>query len=291
MKTHLILLLLLTVNFCISFNANAEPTPRWVKKGVKELNQKRTNDSYSFHIFHHEDVDRNRFEVDNFKSLLEYVDSVYDVDQSQIFVDSIPANGSLPTTYEVSFNKDGKENTVYAQLVDHYSKFEDYPNGEYDYNLYQLYAISEEGVNKPDFDKFALSRNYGAKPVLMSIIPGLGQIYKGQQAKGYAILGVEAAMVASIIYATTQVNKWNNLAYQNQGVFDYYQSKADTFRQWRAFCYIAGGALYIYNLLDAALYKGARYVEIERNNQPNAEMTFVPSFSPEFLGLNININF
>ena len=47
--------------------ANAEPLPRWVKKGVTELDKKRTNRSYGFHIFHEEDQNKTIFELNRFK--------------------------------------------------------------------------------------------------------------------------------------------------------------------------------------------------------------------------------
>lgn len=269
--------------------ANAEPTPRWVKKGVAELDKMRTNTTYSFHIFHEEDQNQTVFELNRFKPLIDYVDKAYGVSQPEIFVDSIPANGSLPTTYTLNFTKDGTAQTVYARLVDSYSKMTDYADNTSDYNFWQLYAISEPGIS-PDFDRFILKRKYGVKPLFMSLIPGLGQIYKGESAKGYSILGVEAAMVASIIFATTQANKWNDYAHKRPEFYDNYQSKADTFRQWRTFCYVAGGALYLYNLLDAALAKGARYVEVKRPDAPDMRFTFSPVVTPDYLGVGININ-
>lgn len=273
------------------FDSMAEPTPRWVSKGVKELNKKRTNDSYGFHIFHSVDADQRVFEWDRFKPLLDYVDSTYSVKREEIFVDSIPANGALPTTYMLRFNKNGEDQTVYAQLVDQCMKFEDYADNYFEYNLYQLYAISEPGVTEPDFDKFSLKRKYGPEPVLMSIIPGLGQIYKGEKAKGYSFMAIEAAMIGTIIFSTTQVHRWMSLGHRHPDVYTYYRSKALTFRQLRAFCCIAGGGLYIYNLFDAAFAKGARYVEIKRNNQPNVMMSFAPVFDPYMLGVGVNITF
>lgn len=280
--------------FIISFFSpvflNAEPTPRWVKKGVKELDKKRSNDSYSFHIFHQSKENKYNFEIDHFKPLIDYVDSEYHVSNPELIVDSIPSNGTLPTTYMITFEKDGKENTVYARKVDGYQKFEDYPDGSFDYKSYQLYAISNPGVTTPSFDQFVLTRKYGIKPVFMSIIPGLGQIYKGEAAKGYSFLGVEAAMVVSIIYSSDRVHHWIKQAKQNPEFYDSYDSKAKSFRDWRMFCFIAGGGLYIYNLLDAAIAKGARYVEVKRNKAPDMQVSFVPVFSPEMLGLGININ-
>lgn len=290
-KNYIFIFIIFIISFFSAVHLNAEPTPRWVKKGVNELNRQRTNESYSFHIFHSVDADKREFEWNRFKPLYEYIDSTYHVSKSEILTDSIPANGSIPTTYTLSFDKDGKLYNVQARLVDQYMKFEDYVDNSFEYNLYQLYAISEPGFGKPDFDQILLKRKYGYKPVLMSIIPGLGQIYKGEIAKGYSFLGIEAAMIASIVYSSTKIHKWVNLAHRYPEFYDNYQSKATTFRQWRMFCFIAGGGLYVYNLFDAAFAKGARYVEIKRNNLPNVQMTFLPVFNSDILGLGMNIRF
>lgn len=283
----IVIFAILSVLFTVTIKA--ETTPRWVRKGVAELDKKRTNPSYGFHIFHEENQNKTIFELNRLKLLLEYVDKTYGVSQSEIIVDSIPANGTFPTTYTLNFSKDGNMQTVYARQIDSYFKMTDYADNTSDYNFWQLYAISEPGAT-PDFDKFVLKRKYGVKPLFMSIIPGLGQIYKGKPAKGYSFLGVETAMVASIIFATTQANKWNKLAHEHPEFFDNYQSKADSFRQWRTFCYVAGGTLYLYNLLDAAIAKGARYVEVKRPDAPDMQFTFSPVVTPDYLGVGININ-
>ena len=281
------------IGLCLLCNlsATAETKPRWVKKGVKELNNKRSNDNYSFHMFHSIDADKKVFEWNPFKPLLDYVDSTYKVPSAQLFVDSIPSNGTLPTTYRVSFDKAGQPHAVYAQLVDEYMKFDDYADNSYEYNLYQLYAISDEDAGANVFDQFTLKRKYGALPVVMSIIPGLGQIYKGQTAKGYTFLGTEVVMIAGIIYSTTQVHRWMDQAHKYPVFYANYRSKAKTARQFRAFCAIAGGGLYIYNLFDAAFSKGARYVEVKRRNQTDAQMTFMPVIDPDMMGLGVNITF
>ena len=291
MKNNYIFIVIILILYLFSGRAvHAEPTPRWVKKGVKELNKKRSNDSYSFHIFNQSEENKTTFEIKPFQPLLDYVDSIYHVDKTNLVVDSIPGNGTLPSTYMVTFNQDGEENAVYARMVDSFQKYENYPDGFFDYDFYQLYAISNPGFSTPDFDQFSLRRRYGVKPVLMSIIPGLGQIYKGETAKGYSFLGVEAAMVTSIIVATDRANHWAGVAKKHPQFFENYNSKARSFRKWRTFCFIAGGGLYIYNLLDAAFAKGARYVEVKRTNSQNLQFSFEPVFSPEMLGVGININ-
>lgn len=272
------------------FMAKGEQTPRWVSKGVEELEKKRTNNTYNFITVKTTDNNRINYEIEPHRALVHHIDSVYNEGKGSVFLDSLSSSSGQPVTYILSFNNNDKPGVVYARLVDSFSRFEEYADGYYEYNTWQLYAISEPDVT-PRFDNFTLSTNYGGAPVGMSLIPGLGQIYKGQKAKGYSIMGAEALLIAGVIYCTPHFNHYINLAHENPELYNEYRSKATTYQQLRLFCAITGVGLYIYNLLDAAFYKGARYVEIKRENSPSMELTFSPLLSPEMAGLGFNLKF
>lgn len=266
-----------------------EPSPRWVRKDVKELNDKRSNETYRFHVFHMFDADKMTFEMDRFKPLLEYIHTTFNVEE--VTLDRLPAVGSQLETQMLSFDYEGMPIVMYAQLVDEYVKFEEYADSSFEYNLYQLYAISEPNIS-PVFDDFTLNRRYKGAAVAMSIIPGLGQIYKGQTSKGYTIMGAEALLIGGMIYTSIEMNNRIKLRDENPEYYASYQSNVDTFKQLRMFCAIAGAGLYVYNLLDAALVKGARYVEIKRKDTPAMELSFAPMVMPTgATGVGVNLKF
>lgn len=281
--------LICSIITCSSYSIKAETTPRWVSKGVDELNKERSNQSYSFQVFHLQDEKKTNFDFNPLSPLTDYVCKKFDVPEENLEIVEEGSGSGFPT-YMISFNQKGKPTVVYARVVDYFNKFDDYPDGSTNYNIWQLYAISDPDV-LPEFDEFVKKDRYNGTPLAMSIIPGLGQIYKGQKAKGYSILGVEAAMVASIIYSTTQVHKWNNQASKHPEFYDNYRSKATTFKQWRAFCLVAGGGLYVYNLLDAALSKGARYIQIKRKSEHSGQIMVMPFFTTESAGVGMAIRF
>lgn len=288
---------LLALIVCVTFfsTANAEPTPRWVTKGVKELDKGRSNDSYSFHVFHTYNADESFLAYSRFQPLLDYVKATYGVEHDALSFDSIPGAGKLPTTYYVDFMKDGEPLHVEAQLVDSYTKFDDYADGEWEYNLWQLYAISQAGVT-PRFDDFKVTRDYNIESTAMSLVPGLGQIYKGQKAKGYTIMGAEALMIIGVVYGTVDANYYWKLEREQRklghtDIADSYHSKAATGQQLRLFCAITGAGIYVYNLLDAAFSKGARYVEIKRKKAPSMELTFTPVMSYNEAGVGMRLKF
>lgn len=279
--------------FCLLFTATmyAEITPRWVTKGANELDKMRSNRTYRFQVFHTYDADKKTMEVNRYRPLLDYVLATYGGSKADVDLEIRPsADGKTPATCIITFVRNGQPAVVYAQMVDDFVKFEDYANGSFEYNLYQLYAISEPNV-EPRFDSFEVTRRYDGVPAAMSLVPGLGQIYKGQKAKGYSFLGTEIALAGSIVFATTQMHKNDDLANKNPGVADSYQSKVTTFRQFRTFCAVAGAGLYVYNVFDALFVKGARRVTVKRKDAPNLELSFEPTAAPDMTGVGIKLKF
>ena len=288
MSIRIITMLLVAVA-CMT--ASAQTKPRWVQKRVKAMNNERSNNSYGFYTFATFGADINQLETERFKPLMEYVSKEYGTDIGGIKFDSLGSDSCSRTTYRLSFlTQDGKVSEVFAQLVDDWSRYEDNVDS-WGFELHQLYAVSERNV-QPQFDNFRLTDNYGAKPLFLSIIPGLGQIYKGQNVKGYAILGAEALLLAGGIYSVTEVGRYNRLAKKDSGVYNSYQSNATTYRQIRNACFIAGGTLYIYNLIDAAISKGKRRVVVERQNNTGAEFAFSPVISEcGGIGVGMSVKF
>lgn len=278
-KTNISIPLILFLLLTASFSVGATQKPVWVKKGVTELNRERSNDTYSFHIMHSSDENSRPFKVGTFKSLLDYVDNTYHVSRSQCSLDSIVGTGS-PVTYKVSFDYNGEPSVIYARLVDQYSQFENYADDSFEYDVYQLFAISNRNV-VPQFDDFTVKPISNAAPTAMSIIPGLGQIYKGEKTKGFIILGAEVLTIGGIIYTTAEMNSYKNQAKKDPAHAENYMKKRDTFRGLRIYFFISGGAIYVYNLLDAALTKGPNHVEIKRNNAPDMQLSFSPVVYPE----------
>lgn len=288
MKKIAVLLFVIVLHFVI---ADAQPKPHWVQKGVKSMNNECSNKSYGFHTFATFGADINQLETERFKPLMEYVSKEYGIDIGGMKLDSLNSDGCSRTTYRLSFlSQDGEASEVFAQLVDDWSRYEDNVDS-WGFELHQLYAVSERNV-QPQFDNFRLTSNYGIKPLFLSIIPGLGQIYKGQRAKGYAILGAEALLLAGGVYSVTEVGRYNRLAKKNPWVDDNYQSNATSYRHIRNACFIAGGALYIYNLIDAAISKGKRRVVIEQQNNAGAEFAFSPVISEcGGIGVGMSVKF
>lgn len=267
----------------------AQTKPRWVQKGVKSLNKERIDKNYRFCEFTTSGTDVTRLQADRFQPLLEYIGAQYGANPDMMQLDSVEYAGR--TTYRISFLSGGQPAEVQAQRIDAWSQLDD-NIGISQMQLSQLYAVSDKDAS-PVFDHFTLTDRYGAKPAWMSIIPGVGQIYKGQAAKGYTLLGVEAALIGASIGTAIEMNRYKRLEKNDPGNKPSWDSNISTFRTLRNASLIIAGGIYIYNLIDAAVAKGARRVLIKQPDNRNtaAEISFAPALSPFGVGMGAVVRF
>lgn len=272
----------------LSAAASAQTKPQWVQNGVKALNRARSNDGYEFRTFTTTGQNIRTLEAQGLMPLKEYAGGLYGVGAEQMLVDTLDLGGG-ETALRISLPSSDGSSQLCAQLVDEWSQFND-DIDEWGFDLHRLYAISE-GSAAPQFDDFTLTSNYGLKPMWMSLIPGVGQIYKGQKAKGYAILGSEVVLAGVAIYSAAEMARYNRLARKSEAGYDSYKSTVATFRSVRNAALIVGGALYVYNLVDAAVAKGARRVVVKRPDSPSAEFAFVPVVTECGAGVGVAVTF
>ena len=93
---------------------------------------------------------------------------------------------NVDSKFTIEITEKGKLIEVTCQVLDEYWERS---KGEYD--VYRLYAVNNpksqgKGLENANFSK---TTSYGAAPVFYSLIPGVGQIYKGSTTKGSIILG------------------------------------------------------------------------------------------------------
>lgn len=273
-------------------SAQVPPKPLWVIKGVDHLNKHRISKDYEFVAFNHKLIDREVINYDNLALLRQNMALHFNVSPDNITIDSIADPQLDRPTFSISFpdlDNDGLTR-VYVQTVDSYRRYDDNIDGSYDYVLDQLYAISEKDTT-PSFDNFEVTRKYNGLPVAMSLVPGLGQIYKGQAAKGYSILSAEILFCAAITYGELTRAYYMRQARKNPGSYDSWKSKANTFRAVRNIGIVLASATYLYNIFDAAFAKGAPHVVISRKNSSPADLVIVPHASPMHLGASLAFTF
>lgn len=158
---------------------------------------------------------------------------------------------------EIETVVDGEKFDLQAVKVDEYANRS---NGYI--TLHTLYMVAL--CDDPVFDRTYLTTSYGATPVVMSIIPGLGQWYKGSKVKGVCMFAAEAVSVAGIIFCDNQRASYIKKAKEQPKFAKDYGNKADSWETGRNVCIGVAAGIWVYNIVDAIVAKGARRVVVNR---------------------------
>lgn len=160
------------------------------------------------------------------------------------------------------------------------------------YRHYTLYQISMN-PNIP-FENTELTSKYGFRGVWRSaLVPGWGQLYKGSKTKGAFILGGTVALAGGIIYAENKRVSYNRNLAESYGSDRkrFYADKASTMSNVRNICIGGAIALYIYNLIDAAVSSGAKRVKVTKRGGAAPNFTLLPTATPNMTGVSLTYNF
>lgn len=176
---------------------------------------------------------------------------------AEIQLEQENGKSSESENYRFSYDIQGEQVTVVSCKYDEYWEYVVYPNGERVYRCYSLYGIADK-VN-PDFDRLSFSRKYGMRGFARSlIVPGWGQLYKGNTVKGACILGGEVALVAGILVAENLRSSYVKKMREQPQHLKTYNTKADNWENVRNVCIGGAAALYVYNLIDALVANGRK---------------------------------
>ncbi len=241
--------------------------PRWASnKAVEKLNALRSNDSYEFIYIEPFFTDKDFLYENRMTALTEKIADKNGLNANDARIDTL--------SHTVTFG----DKWFRYRLVDQKEIFDNDVRQNWDYTLYQLFAVSKMNT-EPDYDEFTVSEPCGGKTMAMSIIPGLGQCNKGQYDKAAVIWGTEAASIAGAIYFFDR-----NRYFKSQG----WTSKARSHRQMGCLCIGVAAGMYIYNLVDAYVCKGAKKVTVKKNSVSTA---FAPFAMPDGAGVSMALRF
>ena len=191
----------------------------------------------------------------------------------------------VDSEFTLEISEKGKRIDVTCRVIDEYWEQK---NGRY--NVTRLYAVNDpaktgKGMNN---DVFRKTTSYGAAPVFYSLIPGVGQFYKGSNLKGGLILGGSAVGAAAIIMTENQRAIYARKMKEHPQHIDFYRNKKANWELGRNIAIGATAALYVYNLIDAAVAPGRRRVVVSKRNY---DYSIVPFVYDEGLGLSLALNF
>ena len=166
-------------------------------------------------------------------------------------------NRSTTTTIE----QDGYSASI--TKVDEYSELYESSSQTTKYKVWQLYAIDCPWAAQINL-KYSTKYGFSTAGWRSLIIPGWGQFYKKQYAKGTMFFGVELVGIASVIYFQNRYN-YNIKQSSETPILDLqidYTNRAHKQQMYRNISIGACAAIWLLNVLDATLLEGRpRYVE------------------------------
>lgn len=282
----LLLIMLLTVPSVVMAKKASGNKPQWVSKGEDVMNNKRMNSTYHFISIDNLDSNLQNLTNSRLRSLASKIGQENNISgESEIKIENIQTGNDANSRIqfvESSANK-FKVATFVSRLVDEYWEYDD---GQYHY--YALFAVSENG-QEPIFDEFSSSTSYGAAPIVMSIIPGVGQMFKGSTAKGICLLGGTAALGLGALFCDNERADYKNKTKEQPQFAQDYNTKANNYETARNICIGAAAAVWLYNIIDAALAKGARRIIVKPADKRSFSLT--PMISTEGTGVTFAYNF
>lgn len=174
---------------------------------------------------------------------------------AQIESDHVDGKHAESESYHFSYAIEGEKVNVTSCKYDEYWEYIVTPGGNRIYRCYTLYGVAD--ALQVTFDRLAFSRKYGARGFVRSlIVPGWGQLYKGNTTKGACILGGEVALIGGIVVAESLRSSYVKKMREQPKHLATYNTKADNWENVRNACIGGAAALYVYNLIDALVANG-----------------------------------
>ena len=272
MNIRLALQKALTMCLLLIFASNVFATnrsgikPQWVSKGEENLNSQRSNNSYYFKIIQTVGEDLQQARNARLTALSEHISQRNKITGKSINDMGLRQNNGVSEEYEtfqIAFKNDFESVVFQAQLVDEWWEYITNKNGHSEYVYYALFAVSDHG-GETVFDRFDVTRSYGAGPAFMSIIPGVGQLYKGQTGKGIGMLCGAAAGVGAIIFCENQRASYVAKMQEQPKHAQTYKTRADNYETARNVAIGVTGALVVWSVIDAAVAPGVTRIKVRK---------------------------
>ncbi|MBQ0127575.1 MAG: hypothetical protein KBS80_06275 [Bacteroidales bacterium] len=157
------------------------------------------------------------------------------------------------------------------------------------YDVDVLYTVTDKNSYGGSYnDDIKVSAKYGAGPGFLSIIPSVGQFYKGSVVKGSLILAGEIASAGGIILCENTRASYIKKMQEQPKYASEYNSMADSWETGRNVCIGAAAAIYVYNLIDAFVASGAKRVLV--TNKIN-HFSAIPYADSRSSGICLTFNF
>ena len=282
LKVLLIVLMAIGVQYNISAKTSGKIKPQWIKNIPVAQNS-----SYRFVVTKTQylsGIDSTR--KSSKKELIYQVEKIEKIEIEEILKsesNGVFSNGSIKSmndkeVYNLQIKIEGKiENLNYIIISE-------YDDKDYFYTLYAVAHSNHVAI----FDDVRIKSKYGARGLVRSIIPGWGQMYKGSQIKGLSMFVGEIALGIGVLVCENTRASYEKKMREQPKYASQYNSKADSWANYRNACIGGAVALYVYNLIDALVANGAERVVVVKRG-PHFSMQ--PMVSNDANGISLCYNF
>lgn len=204
------------------------------------------------------------------------------IDEVKHIINNDNSNFSQNRSTTTVIEQDGY--TASITKVDEYSELDKSSSHELKYKVWQLYAIDCPWASQINL-QYSTQYGFATAGWRSLLIPGWGQFYKKQYAKGAAVLGVEVVGIATSMYFQNRRN-YNIKRSLETPILDLqieFTNRAHQQQLYRNISIGACAAVWALNILDAALLDGRpRYIESNldlalsttHNNEPLLSLTY-----------------
>ena len=169
---------------------------------------------------------------------------------------------------------------IAARILDEYIE-------QLSYGSYRVHLLVQT-LKHPqyDFENVSVTDQYPFSA--RAFVPGMEQLHKGRTRRGIAFIAGEVVCVGALIASESMRSNYENMipTTHNAQQRTSYIDKANNWTNIRNGFIAATAAVYIWNIIDAATCKGARYFKVE-----GASYALIPYTTPQLTGLALNINF
>lgn len=187
--------------------------------------------------------------------------------------------------FSLEASEEGKQIDLTCRVVDEY-----WEHNDGIYLVTELFTVnnSSQLEKRNNNDIIRLTTSYGLTPVIYSLIPGVGQFVKGSTLKGSLLLSGTALGATAILLCENQRATYTKKMKEYPQHFDFYRNKKSDWELGRNIAIGATIAVYVFNLIDAAIAPARRQV-IVRKNKYNYALS--PVIYNEGIGIGFAMNF
>lgn len=150
------------------------------------------------------------------------------------------------------------------------------------YRYWILMKVPKRQYLNYTFTQKELKPTYGIAPIVKSsLIPGWGQIHKGEPKKGVLLLSGFAVTLTSAIVTLNLSESYERDAQNASGSewITYYNDLSNQYYLVSVASFVLSGALYSYNIFDVISAKGVKIYAFNKTNVLNLSFNHKPSQS------------